>query len=90
MVQAAEVTIQIPAELWHSLVGDLNELSGEEQTRLQSSPYFHSKEAQYILEEFLLRRRNLAEHLGKEVEVTDGGEVVVVSEKGLLDFGQSS
>jgi hypothetical protein len=84
MPQSVDVTLEVPAELYHQLVGEINQLPKEEQTRLQSNPYPHSKEAQYILEEFLLRRRNIPEHLGYEVEVSDRGEVIVVSEGGLL------
>jgi hypothetical protein len=84
MAQTVDITIQIPAEMYHQLVGDINQLPTEEQTRLQANPYPHSREAQYILEEFLLRRRNLPEHLNCEIEVTDRGKIVVVSEGGIL------
>ena len=84
MVQSVPVTVHIPSELWHSLQGEVNSLSTEEQTRLRSSPYPHAETEQYVLEEFLLRRRNLPEHLGKEIEVSEKGEVIIVSEGSLL------
>ena len=86
MVQSVELRLQVPAELYHSLQGEINSLPKEEKTRLRSSPYPHSsgEVGQYVLEEYLLRRRNLPEDLSLEVEVEDSGKVIVVSEGGFL------
>jgi hypothetical protein len=47
-------------------------------------PYYHTKESQYILEEFLLTRRNIPEAFNLDYEVNDSGEIIVTEQKGLL------
>lgn len=53
MAQTVDVTVEVPAELWHSLVGEINQFPEEERTCLQANPYPHSRETHYVLENLL-------------------------------------
>lgn len=86
MGQTTTVEIEVPTELIRQLGGHINSLNEAEQRRLEAAPYRHSPQAQFVLEEMLLRRRNLPELLDVEdVEVDERGRVEVVESSGLLD-----
>lgn len=84
MAQTVSIEVEIPSELFHELQGHVAQLDSEEQTRLQSAPYRHSKTAQWLLENAVCSRRNLPETVGTDVEISDRGEVIIVSEGSLL------
>jgi hypothetical protein len=78
------VEIMMPVELYRAIETHVASLDKEEKTALMEHPYYHTKESQYILEEFLLTRRNIPEAFNLDSEVNDSGEIIVTEQKGLL------
>ena len=82
MGHTTTVEVEVPNELMRFLGGHISDLPEEERRRLEASPYRHSPQAQFVLEECLLKRRNL-------VELLDGVDDVDVDERGGVDVVES-
>jgi len=87
MANTARVEIEVPQSLVRRLGGHISDLPEEEQRRLESAPYRHSPQAQFLLENCLVTRRNLAESLDSVdgVEIDERGRVTVVESEGIFE-----
>lgn len=86
MANTTTVEVEVPRELVRRLGGHINDLPEEEQRRLETAPYRHSPQSQWVLENCLLSRRNLPASLDsvEGVEIDERGRITVVESSGLL------
>lgn len=78
-MRTVTVEIRFPADSYHELAGRLASLPTEERTELESSPRRHSIVSEYVLQNYILSRKNLAEDLSlgtTDVEISETGELV--------------
>ena len=86
MAHTSTIQVEVPQSVLRKLGGHVSELPEEEQRRLESAPYRHSPQAQWVLENCLLSRKNLAESLYsvEGVEIDERGRITVTESSSLL------
>ena len=76
-MRSVMVEIYLPWEAYHEIETKVANMPREERTALESGPFFHTAIGEYIFQEYVMSRRNLAEEIvgTTDVEITERGEI---------------